>query len=212
MGALGIPDDKALLDLLDNPSRYQFHDTALSDRIKYARHAVAIDEKRGSFTPTLWNTDKVRDAHHLKQLWFPGVHADVGGGYKEHGLSDGALRWMTQESQRAGLIYQQNIIDQIKPNACDVLHDSYTGVMKALVTAPRTIPALARAECFHASVAKRRDNPPIEQLSYLPERQFENGQVEFDVYAKQQWNWTGVYLEAGTTYHFRQRPMDGWDY
>ena len=211
VGALGIPDDKALLDLLDNPSRYQFHDTTLSDRIEYARHAVAIDEKRGSFAPTLWKTDKVRDKDHLKQIWFPGVHSDVGGGYKEHGLSDGALSWMIQESEEAGLTYQTNIVSQIKPNACDILHDSHTGVMKVLITAPRTIPSLAQDDCFYASVAERRENPPIEQLNYLPERQFENGPIEFDVYAKQPWNWTGVYLEAGTKYHFSAKGqwMDG---
>ena len=211
VGALGIPDDKVLLDLLDDPSRYQFHDTSLHPNLHRARHAVAIDEKRGSFTPTLWNTDNIRDAHHLKQLWFPGVHSDVGGGYKEHGLSDGALSWMIQESQAAGTVYQQDIIDQIKPNACDILHDSHTGAMKILVTAPRTIPPLAQVEPFHASVAKRRNNPPIEQLNYLPERQFENGPIEFDVYAKQTWNWTGVYLEAGTKYRFSAKGqwMDG---
>ena len=203
VGALGIPDDKVLLDLLDDPSRYQFHDTTLSKRIEYARHAVAIDEKRGSFTPTLWNTANIRDAQHLKQIWFPGAHSDVGGGYKEHGLSDGALWWMIQESQAAGVVYRDDSVSQIHPNACDVLHDSHTGMMKALVTAPRSIPSLARGEYFHDSVAKRRNNPPIEQLSYLPERQFENRQVKFDVYAKQTWNWTGVYLKAGTKYHFR---------
>ena len=203
VGALGIPDDKVLLDLFDNPSRYQFHDTTLSPNVEYARHAVAIDEKRGSFTPTLWD-EKNRDNQNVKQLWFPGVHSDVGGGYKEHGLSDGALEWMIDESKKAGMHYLGNIVDQISPNSLDVLHESRTGLMKLLTTAPRAIPSLTtQKERFHSSVEKRRKRPPIGQLAYLRERRLAQGkEVEFDVYAKQTWNWTGIYLKAGTCYDF----------
>lgn len=95
VGALGVPDDKAIANLFDNPANYRFHDTKLSSNVKYARHAIALDEKRGSFTPTLWNVKTNTDR--IKQVWFPGVHSDVGGGYKESGLSDCALLWMIKE-------------------------------------------------------------------------------------------------------------------
>ncbi|MEJ2375870.1 MAG: DUF2235 domain-containing protein [Pseudolabrys sp.] len=88
VGALGIPDDFAVLGLLDSPARYRFHDTALSHKISHARHAVAIDEKRASFAPTLWSSGPSTD---MKQVWFPGVHSNIGGGYVETGLSDRAL-------------------------------------------------------------------------------------------------------------------------
>jgi uncharacterized protein (DUF2235 family) len=56
VGALGIPDDLALLNLLDNPANWRFHDTGLGSNVEIARHAVALDEVRSSFTPTLWTS------------------------------------------------------------------------------------------------------------------------------------------------------------
>ena len=203
VGALGIPDDKALLDWLDDPDRYRFHDTALSDRVAHARHAVAIDEKRGSFAPTLWN--QPNDGERLKQVWFPGVHSDVGGGYREPGLADGALAWMIGEARAAGLVFRDPAFARIRPDPGDVLHDSHTGMMQVLVTAPRTMPPLGDTEKFHDSVRMRRADPPLAEAAYLPARPFEDDEVEFDVYAKQPWNWTGVWLEADRTYRFEAR-------
>ena len=202
VGALGIPDDKALLNWLDRPRRFRFHDTRLSPHVRHARHAVAIDEQRGSFAPTLWDMEKVGKKQDVKQLWFPGVHSDVGGGYREKGLSDGALLWMIEESRNAGVVYRESAVDEIAPNARDVLHDSHSGMMKVLVTAPRTIPRLAQRGAFHRSVFVRREAPVVERAAYLPERPFVQGRVELDVNAKQYWNWTGVYLEAGRGYRF----------
>ncbi|HEY0570039.1 MAG TPA: DUF2235 domain-containing protein, partial [Enterovirga sp.] len=79
VGALGIPDDLALLNLFDNKADHHFHDTSLCSSVAHARHAVAMDERRQSFAPTLWEGyDQTRD---VKQIWFPGVHSNVGGGY-----------------------------------------------------------------------------------------------------------------------------------
>lgn len=77
VGALGIPNDKEILELFDNSEAHQFHDTTLSNRVKKARHAVAIDERRGSFSPTLWSNEN--DHQNVKQVWFSGVHSDIGG-------------------------------------------------------------------------------------------------------------------------------------
>lgn len=90
VGSLGIPDDMALLNLLDSIGSHQFRNTQLSNNVRHARHAVAIDERRQSFTPTLW--DNVVVHPDAKQIWFAGVHSDVGGGYLQTGLSDIALK------------------------------------------------------------------------------------------------------------------------
>ena len=85
VGALGIPDHLALLNLVDDLREHDFHDTELSAQVKRARHAVAIDELRESFSPTLWsNAASHPDA---EEVWFPGVHSNVGGGYGQTGLS-----------------------------------------------------------------------------------------------------------------------------
>src|SRR6478609_2757905 len=133
VGALGIPEDMALLNLLDKLQDHSFHDTMLGTHIQVARHAVALEEMRATFQPTLWSVQAGQDA---KQVWFPGVHSDVGGGYRETGLSDGALAWMVEEARRQGLAFNDRIVEQIKPSYLDVLHDSCDGPFLLLPTQP----------------------------------------------------------------------------
>ena len=81
VGSLGIPG--IFFNLL-NQKKFGFLDTALHSLVKHAYHAVSIDERRAQFKPTLWtNPDgsfRPNDAQ-VEQVWFPGVHSDVGGGY-----------------------------------------------------------------------------------------------------------------------------------
>jgi uncharacterized protein (DUF2235 family) len=95
VGALGIPGH---LDAVFT-SFYEFHDTGLGEHVDNAFHALALDERRIDFAPTLWQqVPAARDRGQvLRQVWFPGVHSNVGGGYEEHGLSDVALAWMAAQ-------------------------------------------------------------------------------------------------------------------
>jgi len=99
VGALGIPEFTVKLDRVDS---FQFADTRLSDKVHHGLHAVAVDELRADFTPTLWDPDG-----RITQVLFPGAHADVGGGYtgggNQSGLSDCALTWMTGELAKLGV-------------------------------------------------------------------------------------------------------------
>lgn len=202
VGALGVPDDKTIADVFDNPRRYEFHDVKLSKLVEHARHAVAIDEWRGSFSPTLWEKDSIAAHPDVKQLWFPGVHSDVGGGYKESGLADGALKWMISELKEVAptLHWVTNLVNQISPNENDVLHDSHVGIMKVLITSPRSIPSFtAQTDQFHKSAIKRFNNPPIKQGEYRKNRPLGS---TVDIYAIHPWYWTGIYLEADKSYTF----------
>lgn len=69
--------------------------------VEMVRHAVSLDERRAYFVQNLWGAQP----SDVEQLWFPGVHCDVGGGYPEDrsGLSAIALRWMTEQAETAGL-------------------------------------------------------------------------------------------------------------
>ena len=199
VGALGIPDAMALLNLLDDPRKHRFHNTSLSRNIRTARHAVAMDELRQSFQPTLWtNTAEHPDC---LQKWFPGVHADVGGGYYEAGLANGALQWMLEEAQQAGLALQPSMLAQVTPNYHDMMHDSCTGPFSLLATQPRSVPSLLREELFHESALRRHREPPIHQCPYRQPHFAPDGST-IQVYAQQQWNATGLWLEAGRTYRF----------
>ncbi len=102
VGALGIPvlAEKAnvRIDVL------QFADTVLNPLVAQAFHAVAIDEQRVDFTPTLWTA---RDG--IEQVLHPGAHADVGGGYPlgpDSLLSDASLAWMAARLDAAGVAFQ----------------------------------------------------------------------------------------------------------
>ena len=67
----------------------------MSESVKFARHALSIDEERKTFLPTLWDTiNHDEQSDKMKQVWFSGVHTDVGGGYKEEDLSNITLKWM----------------------------------------------------------------------------------------------------------------------
>ena len=70
--------------------------------VMYARHGLALHELRAAFEPLLWKQGGRTD---LEQVWFPGAHADFGGGYPagETGFSDASLLWMAAEAEAKGL-------------------------------------------------------------------------------------------------------------
>jgi uncharacterized protein (DUF2235 family) len=208
VGALGVPDDLALLSFIDDPRRHRFHDTRLGTTVENARHALAMDEKRGSFTPTLWTN--TADRKEVKQVWFPGVHSDVGGGYARIGLSDGALKWMIEESSALGLAFKPGSIEQIQADPRGVRHDSRTGLFKSFKTLPRSVPRLGEGDDFQTAALSRNCNPPITEEEYWPtiflhkEEKPDSGGTGklLTIYANPRWNDTWVFLEAGVTYHF----------
>jgi uncharacterized protein (DUF2235 family) len=86
--------------------------------IRIARQAISIDERRAKFRPVLWLLPRPSDAassSDLRQVWFPGVHSDVGGGYPEEqsGLSKVALQWLVNEAEAAGLCINRARRDDI---------------------------------------------------------------------------------------------------
>ncbi|MCK4742747.1 MAG: DUF2235 domain-containing protein [Sulfuriflexus sp.] len=100
VGALGNP----LLLRGITTERHKFHDYQLSSSILNAFHAVAIDEKRKHFIPALWQQKPSNmGTQILQQVWFTGVHTNVGGGYHATGLSDISLEWMAEKASLCGL-------------------------------------------------------------------------------------------------------------
>jgi uncharacterized protein (DUF2235 family) len=104
VGSLGIP--RLLPISIGMNAQYEFHDTALSRCVENARHAVAIDERRAPFAPTLWNNIEAFNTPgtrpRVAQQWFPGDHGGIGGG-GARGLSNCALMWVLEGAELAGL-------------------------------------------------------------------------------------------------------------
>lgn len=124
VAALGFPVKviSALLDCIPF-FRHKFHNFKLSKSVENARQALAIDEERRAFQPVLWHP-KTHAHQTMQQLWFSGVHGDVGGGYKEHTLSDIPLLWMLKEAVDVGLkVYDEGRIS-VNPRATGTLHNS----------------------------------------------------------------------------------------
>jgi len=123
--ALGIPGSSGMVLW-----RHAFHNATLNRSVKHGRHALSIDENREVFEPVLWDeTEDDRSCGRIKQVWFPGVHSDIGGGYKERQLSDLALSWMIEEATSVDppLLVDWNQLN-LAPSFDGVQHDERTGL------------------------------------------------------------------------------------
>ncbi len=109
-----------------------FHDLTLHDTVDVALHALSIDEKRGTFRPSLWTLPEGESPpphQRVEQVWFAGTHADVGGGWRETGLADVALIWMAKRaSETTGLAIDWEALNaSARPDPLGPQHDSLTG-------------------------------------------------------------------------------------
>ncbi|MEU0009302.1 DUF2235 domain-containing protein [Streptomyces sp. NPDC006314] len=150
VGALGIPaPDAPWFQPAANRfnRRWAFHNTELSRWVRGAFHALAIDEQRSAFRPALWHQQPgaAERGQELKQVWFAGVHCDVGGGYKETGLSDITLLWMVGQASRFGLQFDVDALSEagpsemkpdesidfrVRPDGAGELHSSRAGMYR----------------------------------------------------------------------------------
>jgi nucleoid-associated protein YgaU len=183
VGSLGVPDSVLFAPLLNR--KYKFYDIDISTLVASARHAVAIDEQKRSFAPTLWTTlDALNrscgyqpedDRAPYQQKWFPGVHGSVGGGGDFRGLSDFALQWVIDGARHAGLqldVGGDSRIFGLAPNPrapLDNVKAGNGGLIRALAAAlpkaPRS-PGPSRVQDVSASAQARWDCAADE----LPER------------------------------------------
>lgn len=126
-------------------------DYHLDKHVLCARHALALDDERDAFHPLLW--DEVHEEQlikqeqvargRLKQVWFTGMHADVGGGYPDESLSYVSLLWMMEEAEHAGLRTLGVIKDHVLALASSFgpIHDSRAGFGAYYRYQPRRIAA-----------------------------------------------------------------------
>ncbi|WMY76472.1 DUF2235 domain-containing protein [Buttiauxella selenatireducens] len=146
VGALGIP--KYWND--ERVDVYRFTDTSLGEHVKYGRQALAIDEMRRDFTPTYW--DQRKD---IIQVLFPGIHADVGGGYSSvnngNGLSNGAYLWMRDELVNLGVKLQA---DNWVADFCGQIHCEWYKIKYSLSVRKFKRPASADLAIHHSAISR----------------------------------------------------------
>lgn len=155
------------------PPKHKFYDTTLNPNVGYAKHAISIDENRADFarvgwSPTAEKQDE-RDDHgnlYFEQVWFPGVHADIGGGYLENEarLSDGALNWMVAGASLIpqGLKHDGSVL-RLSPSPAGLQHNEQAGsFLKAGVRDLPIDPETENSKSpMHKSVYRRFEAGPV---------------------------------------------------
>ena len=173
VGALGIPVG-VLSGLTRRVLHLQFHDVMLSSYVDNAFQALAVDERRAPFAPCLWHQQEHARGQRLEQVWFAGVHSNVGGGYPESGLSDLAFLWIKDRAAECGLAFDEEVIQAgVHPDAMGVLRDSRTGVYRIMPECVRTITPSGQGPRFERvapSVYERAARDPQYSPGNLPPR------------------------------------------
>ena len=135
-------------------ARKRFHDATLNPEVSNGFHALAIDEVRRDFPPSLWDETALAPGQTVEQVWFAGVHADVGGWYEERGLSNITLHWMLEKAHACDLRIDRGRLAKYAPNPHDLAHESYDGLWRLRGRETRVIPSGARV---HSSVSERME-------------------------------------------------------
>jgi uncharacterized protein (DUF2235 family) len=158
VGALGIPSH---IFQWYNEHRYAFHDPVLNSQVDFAYQALAIDENRKNFEPSLWeqNADNIKKNPNqvLEQTWFVGVHSNIGGGYPNAGLSDISLEWMIEKAKATNLSFDNDFVGtQVKGNIYGEMYDARKHIFKLLPPFIRKVKTKENtSENIHASVYQR---------------------------------------------------------
>lgn len=146
--AMGVPFDE-LRDAIDGVLRYNFRDNTLSNLVEHGCHAVALDECRKAFDPVMWD-ERLETCRRIEQVWFAGVHSNVGGGYPKYQMSLVTLDWMIERARVYGLRVREEEVQNIR-RAADVhgkLYDSRRGAASYYRYRPRDL-AQIRNEYTH---------------------------------------------------------------
>jgi uncharacterized protein (DUF2235 family) len=147
VAAYGLPIDELTIAVDKWVWPMRFEDTSLLESVQHARQALGLDDERRTFHPIPWDERaerKIQEAQEAKikqgqnrtvpsnrllQVWFPGMHADVGGGYPDDGLSFVPLLWMIDEADKKGLKFESTIVETYRALASPTgrIYDSRGG-------------------------------------------------------------------------------------
>lgn len=148
-------------DTVKSTNDPDYNDQLLSKNVVAGYHAMAIDERRTFFPILRWKPDA-----RALQVWFSGVHTDVGGGYASPGLSDISLNWMIYRALSHGLEFKQRYMDDnVHPRPGGMTHESFKGKWKVLGEKDRKI---LKSDFVHQSVAQRMEKKKTYRPKNLP--------------------------------------------
>jgi len=175
--AVGMPIDElksieALIWQWRGMRSYTFDDRTLRG-VKHARQALAIDDERRTFHPNYWLGHE--EGVDLDQVWFAGMHSNVGGSYPKDGLAYVTLEWMIAEIDKLGLglkLHEKHVEDiSHRANAHDKKYDSRSGMGVFYRYSPRYLKLIRTgAQSFWMRVfsktARFQNNPLMKQVGF----------------------------------------------
>jgi uncharacterized protein (DUF2235 family) len=140
-----------------------FNNRRLCANVDCARHALSLDDERITFHPLRFDRSNETDGNRIKEVWFAGVHSDVGGGYPDYELALVPCVWMADEAGARGLRFKEDAIEEIRAESSSLgpRHDSRAGMSVFYRYAPRPLEATLEAggvPVIHHSVAERMVN------------------------------------------------------
>ena len=177
VGSLGIPRIGWLERLglqARSTKEFLFFDTSLANSIENAFQALALDENRTAFPPAVW--EKLPgNMTNLRQVWFPGVHSNIGGGYPDQGIANITLAWMISQVEPFLEFEDEYILDcydetkdhyketyqKPRPWSFNKIYNSLTGVYVLDGSTTRTPGMYYRVDPFTA----RPTDKPLRQTN-----------------------------------------------
>jgi len=166
----------------ENVKPYSFVNTKVPQHVQHAFHALAIDEHRNLFTPTLWEQpDEPHRLNVLKQCWFPGSHSNIGGSWPDAGISNISLAWMISmlEDTDGGILsfdpkyldfvqdlcneYYKKVGEPIRPWGFGKLYDS--SIVSDTVTFAEAVAPITRTPGRYTEISIEDGQPTKQRLT-----------------------------------------------
>ncbi|MDQ6969852.1 MAG: DUF2235 domain-containing protein [Mariprofundus sp.] len=169
--------------ILDLGWSHSFYYYKLTGNVEHAYQGLAIDDERTAFFPFVWN-EHGRDKGVVEQVWFAGMHSNVGGGYGRSGMASVALHWMMLRAQKSGLQFEASTVQQALDDSHvhGRMYDSRDGAGVIYRYHPRDLECLCSGRLngdikLHRSVIERLEH---RSGNYAPGQLPENFEVVED--------------------------------
>lgn len=186
VSSFGIPINGFLVPFHDINIGWNFTVPAIVDQ---CAHALALDERRQTFEPERLNRDRSRD--NIEELWFRGVHSDIGGGNRNIGLNAIAFEWMMKKAADAGVDLDDDYVRHVASQQNRLAAPSINRDL--IENDPRKF--LPGDELHQSGKGK-----PLEV----------GQKARIEIRAIEKFCWSGVRVEAGATYEFRIAQHETW--
>lgn len=164
--AVGLPIDE-LTEALDWLFKFRFYNFDRVPLAEFNYHALSLDDERHTFHPVMWDEKQKAEDLQVEQVWFPGVHSNVGGGYPKDDMAYVSLDWMMQKAGGLagghGLLFQPALRCEAAAGANPEgkIYDSRTGFAAYYRYKPRDVRAICKEAHspvkLHRSVFQRID-------------------------------------------------------